>query len=460
MIENPFKKEKFSKLPEESLTELYLNKRLELPFDPKELAVFLDRENGTVDLRVLPYHHRSADTAGRNIIKEKGKGFQNIYCQFDVKGSGFLFPETFKSKKDHIQAGDLTGYPEAYIIPFSSEDPWGYNSLGLMDERMAMTTKNMSERLSKTGMRVEGIAAIFRLSQIRLEGEVVPVEAFKKKTAQGWRTQAKSAGKTKAAEYREMARDIEEQFDPVIMIRVMRSIFRLRDLRDADTPTEVRLMVEEACDNLNVEMEARGEDVRFDSSSKEGREKWLNYISACYARNIGLLHAQGLSHLFLHMGNLSLAGEVVDLDSITAYMKKKTFVGLPDEKDSWLKKFKNDPLFRETEDGCAISAMPLMKEPDVRFGLPKPMVKDMRDLCFSVRMIIKGLGKGTFHDQYHTSMLAQGMADAYVEGLGEGSICKEFGLDIERIKGAFVEIVEQVVGRGEYYAPLEMEEDV
>lgn len=459
MPEPSFRSEKFSRLPAESLTELYRNKRMELPFDPKSLVVFLDREHGAVNLRVLPYHHRSADTGTTDVIRERRKVAEHVYSQIDLKGVGFLFPESHESKKDSIRKGMLAGYPEAFLIPGSSEEPWGYNSLGLMDERMAMATMKTAEELSEAGLRVEGIAAIYRLAEIRIEGEPTSVADFKTSTAREWRRQARKMGSTKAEEYRTMAKDVEEKFDPVVMVRAMRSVFRLRDLRDAVDEEEARLMIEEACGNLNTEMRERGQPERFDASSGKGRGEWLKFISSWHARNAGLLHARGRSHLFLHMGNLSLAGEVVDLDSIAPYVKQKTFRGEPGEKESWLNKFRKDPLFHETENGCVVSAIPLMREPDPRFGLPKPIIKDIRDLCFSMRQVLKGPMKTMFSDRVNTTALAEAMTNAYADALGGGSSCAEWGLDTERLKAVFAEIASEVVGQGEYYAPIELEEE-
>lgn len=81
-------------------------------------------------------------------------------------------------------------------------------------------------------------------------------------------------------------------------------------------------------------------------------------------------------HEFLHMGDLTLAREVVDLDSVQSVVKN----GKGKEK-----LFESEPFFTRNPKGYAYinPDIGLHRLPDERFELPKCLIKDLRDACFS-----------------------------------------------------------------------------
>lgn len=458
---NPFVAERFRNLPEEGLTEIYHNPRIKLPFDPKDLALFLDRENGTVALRGLPYHHRSADLGVSTIIHEEDKKRRNVYCQFDIKGGGFVFPEFHESKKMGVEAGDLAGYPEAHLYPDSPETPWGYDALGLFDERMANGAIKRADQLSAAGMRTEGIAGVYRTDRIFLNGKEVPVKDFKHEAIERMRALAKDTKSLEEKEkYRELAQNVRDMFDPVVMIRVMRSVFRVRDFSDASLEQK-EAMLDEACRNVNYEHEALGLPERFTVKTPEGLENFLAYISRWYGRNTGIMHAEGFVHTFLHMGNLTLAGEVVDLDSVQPMLKRSVFRGKPENKAAWIEEQANESFFRETEEGCVFinPDVGLHRKPDDRFGLPKCLVKDMRDVCFSIRMMLKDDWLKERGNKQMRQRIAQQLIEGYIDGFDQRSPFEAVGVPRERIAAAFREIAAEVVRDGKKMSPIPPDEE-
>ncbi len=424
-MENPFSIEKFRNLPESGLTEVYVNKRFKLYFDPKDLALFVDRSNGNVPLRSLPYHHRSADVGISTIIHENDAKRKNVYCQFDIKGGGFLFPETHESKKMGVQAGDLAGSPEAHIFPDSPETAWGYDALGLLDERLTKNTIFNANILSAAGMRIEGIVAVYRTDTLFINGEDVSVIDFKKEAIFRFRALAVEAQTVEEKkQYREMAVNIKEEFQPVVMIRAMRSIFRLRDFKNA-TCNERDVMLKEACENVNMEMKALRRDEHFSVESEEGKKEFLRFIIHWYGKNVGLMHGVGMVHAFLHMGNLSLAGEIVDLDSVQkVIVEKKGVVRInPD-----IGRFQNM---------------------DERFGLPKCILKDMREICFSVKILLRNDFR-----QYRPEMCHE-LIDGYLLGLGESEPFERIGLSAEKCRQVFRIIAQEVVAEGHHMPPVQ-----
>lgn len=447
MPESPFRTERFAQLPPESLIEMYRNKRIKLPFDPRDLACFLDREHGELELRVLPYHHRSADFADKRkeTVREKG-GHGHVYCTFDVKGIGFLFPEGFESRKDKIPMGSLAGYPEAYIIPGSDEYSWGYNSLGLLDERAFVKTAQNADRLADAGARVETIVAAYRLGEIRLKGKPIDIKTYKKQEAASLRA-------SRDPDQRAMAQDLMENFDPMIAIRAMRSVFRLRDLSDATSQDEVNAMLEEACANLNHEAAQQDRPERFDPKTREGRERWIKFIAFWTGKNVGIMQREGLAHIFLHMGNLTLAGEVVDLDSVSSVIQRRHYQARPKDRE----RHKKEPFYHETSNGCVFihEDMGKHRTSDDRFGLPRCIIKDFRDSCFSFRQMLRGkLAQAIGGNRVVNMAVAREMVRGYLEGLENAEPLAEIGVTNARLREVFTIIAESVIGRDEHYAPI------
>ena len=449
-MENPFRVEKFSPLPPPSLEEIYRNNKIQLPFDPRDVAFFLDRAHGTVELRVQEYHHRSADLGVTTQVREKGKKHEHVYCQFDLKGLGFLFPEAHESKLHGTQVGDLAGYPEAHAFLGSRETPWGYDTLGLMDERMATFAVQQSALLTSRGMRTEAFASVMRLKQILIQGELVSVADFKRGAVAGFKQDlTEEMDKEKAREMRERIRDFEQKFQPVIALRLMRSVFRLRDLKDANE-REAPFILEEACASLNYEAQALGLEERYSVETVEDRERWLESIAEMFGKNLGIMHGSGLVHQYLHMGNLSLAGEIIDLDSVQKLVLAVPFRGKSENKDAWLEKTRaenNPSFFQETDKGCAFVNPEIggFVKPDPRFGLPKAVTKDFRDLCFSLRMIGKNMSVSVKARQ----IMAEKLVAGYVDGLGLEDSWKVIGVGRERLLEVVYEIADEVVAKGQ-----------
>lgn len=459
MEHNPFAVERFRNLPESALEETYKNPRIKFPFDAKDLGLFLDRKSGPMKLRVLDYHHRSADLGVNTIIHEKDAKRHHVYCQLDLKGSGFQFPETYESKKNGVPKGQLAHKPEAYILTGSKETPWGYEPMGLMDERSVDFTVKIADRLSVAGMRIEAVAVVYRLHRLVLDGEEVSTTDFKQQNIDRIVEIARAeTNKEKRAELVSMARDLRDNFQPVLLVRLMRSALRVRDL--SEEPEKAQDMMTEACQSLNNEAKGLELPGGYTAETKAGIDHWLQRIGMEYGKNLGILQREGLVHMFLHMGNLTLAGEVVDLDSISEVVKKKVFTGKTENKQKWLEKGDEDgpylsrPAFRETESGCLFidPAVGLHQTPDSEFGIPRCLLKDIRDMCFSLRGLLKNL-KGKYSSETR-KITAKEFIRGYVEGLGEGRAFEQIGLTKERLIEVCSKMSEELIERGMHYPPI------
>lgn len=462
-MENPFAREIFRNLPDRDVEEIYRNPDLKLPFDPKDLVMFVDRgagdtaESRSRRLRILPYHHRSADLGISTVMHERipARGTRpsahNVYVQIDIKGGGFVSPETHESKKHGLQMGELAGSPEAVLQTHSYETASGYDFLGLMDEGMAITTARRAHQLAADGMRTESVAGLYRIKSLRLHGQEVRVKDFLAQAVRDLQVladQAKELGdEEEYEEFREKIRDLkdrEQGYKPVIEVRLMRSVIRLRDLKDAD-PVLRQEMLEEACRCLNIEQQTLGAGTKFEVKTRKGRHEWLGFVVESIGKNLGILHRNGLAHLFMHMGNLTLAGEVVDLDSVQSVVREGRGQGGGQA---------SEPFFSRKNEGYAYvnPAVGQHRRPDARFGLPKCIVKDFRDACFSLRMFIKDVPELGAKDI--RAELAQKMVENYALGLGDAEPFAAIGVSSARLKQVLTEIAEEVVGRGRYYAPI------
>lgn len=415
------KKERYRPLPEHTVEELYKNEKIKLPFDPKDLVCFLDREQGTLELRTVPYHHRSADLGVTTIVKEKTTHGINVYSQFDLKGTGFVFPEEHESKRQGVMRGDMREAGEVHFFADSKETPWGYDTLGLMDERMAMKALEAIIFFSDKGLRTEGIAGIYRLKEFVSGGKTITLRNFIRQEVRGLRATAQEAASEKEKLHLlEQAKDLED-FQPVVVVRLMRSVFRLRDVLDAPTRDRAS-MIEEACDALNHEAVALDLPERFDSSITEGRKAWLERVAEHLGHGLGVIQGEGMFHGYLHMGNLTLAGEIVDMDSVESAMDMEN-------------------AFRR--------AMPEWS------GLPASAVKDMRDLCFSFRMVCKQIPEdGPAGLVIDRSAVAKAMKRGYAEGLPEKTPWDQSGFLKARLVEMFGAMVDKLVVQGKRVAPI------
>ncbi|MDF1497096.1 MAG: hypothetical protein P1P90_03470 [Patescibacteria group bacterium] len=458
-MENPFRQEYYKNIPDEKIEQVYRNPRLKLPFDPKDLVMFLDRgAEGTPEdkarrLRTIPYHHRSADLGITTPINEyfptkDGKpGVHHVYTQFDIKGSGFVHPEEHESKKHGLIAGELAGSSEAVFVPESVETPMGYDILGLLDAGMIQTTIEKSRYLAAKGMRTEAVAGVYGIDVIRMDGKDISVKEFKKEAILILQEQLKELVRgehdTEIETIKEKIKGLksEDGFRPAIEVRCMRSVLRLRDLKDA--PAELRLeLIREAVKSLNIEMQYLGLDKKFTAETAEGRKEWIEFISYWIGKDVGIMHGQGLVHLFLHMGNLTLAGEVVDLDSVEPVLRKGKGEG---------REYKDNPYYKRVGDGyvCVNVGTEEFRIPHTGYGLPVCLVKDLRDSCFSIRMLLKNMPE--LKSEVSLKVISDKITQGYLDGLGDENVFEDINITKERLSMVMKEISEKVIERNEKF---------
>lgn len=442
----------FERLPREALELLYENPNWKKAIAAEQInledsIVFL-HPDGSLELRTINQHHRSVDIPLKKPLSPTSIPTQQArtFCYFDVKGVGFIHPETHASKKDSIEAGALRDYPEAYIISGSQETPWGYDALGLFDERMALTSVKKAEELADLGMRTEELVALYRINRLFVGGKEVTVKSFitesrgrlideSKRVRERFQSLSKhlKANRTEKKQLElesalqdhqvlvEGARDITKNFQPVIGIRLMRSVFRVRDFRDASNNHEAKLILDEAMDRLNQEALAIGEEPPgFCLEQPEKRELFIRFICYWYGKNLGILQGSGRSHQFLHMGNLTLAGEIVDLDSVAKVLRtRKDRVYLAEGANN----------FRATHP---------------RFLIPNCLIKDIRDMVISIKKLLKKF-KDIGYPIPDKRVACQAFIDGFTNGFGEQEPFTGIGISGARMKDIARTIVTEAI---------------
>jgi hypothetical protein len=303
-------------------------------------------------------------------------------------------------------------------------------------------------------MRTEAVAGVYRLDELTLGGEEIETKEFKKKIRDEFKAlaaKAKADGDADlAAEYLGKAKDFMDKFEAVAVVRLMRSVLRFRDLKDAERATKLE-MVKEACRSLNIESRALDKPERFDAETPEGIRRWVDFIGFWVGKNLGILHGRGQVHMFLHMGNITLAGEIVDLDSVQSAVAKRKGTG---------KGHENEPFFNRAGENYfrANPELGLHIGPDDRFGLPKSLIKDFRDSCFSIKSILKNV-KDLAGGKLDRPALADKMVAGYLEGFGGTEPFLNIGIKREKLIETLKTVATEVVGLDRHYDPIPPDEE-
>jgi hypothetical protein len=217
-----------------------------------------------------------------------------------------------------------------------------------------------------------------------------------------------------------MATDIENNFSPALVVRCMRSVFRIRDLIDAHVAL-AKPILREVIDNLKQESIALGKSLpNFTVDSPDGLVDYTKSITEWIGHNLGILQREGLRHNYLHMGNISLAGEIVDLDSIEKVLQNSGG-GVRFAKDI-------------TSDWQNI---------DEEYKIPLVLLKDVRDSVVSCKKFIKHIKKLGYSTPSKES-LSDSFLKSWRRAMNKSEIYSPVGTSFESLNSA----VENMVYKG------------
>ena len=342
-MNSPDKGYNFSKITEKAgagaVGVIYENEDVALPFPLEDAGIFVD-PGGNEKIKTHSNHHRAA-WREQEITDKSG----NTYFVITTKGVGYLYPETYTSKKD-----DYRGHSSQKEISMhkSKEYGWGYNVLGLFDRRNLAPLIENAREMEASGMRCEKIVGAMEMKKFIINGEVNDISQLR----------LYLLAEAEEADLSEKVKADLTCFEPVQIVRLSREAMRIKDFCESGN-AEKEIMLKKTLANLNRENESAGKAERYDFNDKESIKSYLKDFFAQAGKNLAILHNEGKIMCFLNSGNITLSlAEVVDLDS----------------------------LIHLTGDKLILS--PLIT-PDMESGLPKGYVKDARDEIYALKMLLK-----------------------------------------------------------------------
>lgn len=128
----------------------------------------------------------------------------------------------------------------------------------------------------------------------------------------------------------EVVQEAFAQFEPITLVRAMKMSERIWDLPNL-SEEEMHALVLTATKLHNFDIKRREKDGSYDPelhgavidtsipTQDQVDQYILDVLPRRIGRNLGLMHKLGVAHHFLHPGNITLMGEIVDLDSPTGH---------------------------------------------------------------------------------------------------------------------------------------------
>lgn len=209
--------------------------------------------------------------------------YKNTYLWINFKGIGYMANGGFSPRKD----GTVGDY------------------MGLLSWRYAHRDQVLSDLLLPCGFRTSIVLYIVKLGRLPWkDGKLHPVEEL-------------------------VPESRKEENTPVVMVRGMRNLWRLADFCDSGS--------EERKDMLEYTLRAlKREGLEIKRSGE-----YLSWFASTLAKQLAILYEVRARHSYLTLHNITLAAEIVDLDSVSSHELIKSD-----------KKTTPDELFADVKDAC------------------------------------------------------------------------------------------------------------
>ncbi|OGF25282.1 hypothetical protein A2303_03125 [Candidatus Falkowbacteria bacterium RIFOXYB2_FULL_47_14] len=399
---------KFSNLQEKTgdkkaINIIYQNEKLKLPFKLENLSYFVDPA-GETELASHPHHHRAAWLPDTAIRDDQG----NIYFETTIKGLGYLYPESYQSKKDNFYGQDNSDI----TVQRSVEDPWGYKVLGLFDRRNVSSLIENIKKMKQAGLRCEELAGALDLKKVLLGGEPADAAFLKNYLID----------EAKKQNFPQKYLDDLKGFEPALLIRVLRDNTRIQDFCSAAI-AEKREILTDVFKRLNLENEYAKKETRYDISDPESIKKYLEDFFAQSGKNLAIMQNNGAMMTYLNSGNITLSlGEVVDLDSI---------------------------IFLNKGFSAHIT-------PDAASGIPKGFKKDIRDQIYALGKMFANAFDGLIRVD---GSLREKLTAAFLDNYGKNINSEKIGLlkiDPDKVKKVVAEFAGDMIARNRSVAPIKL----
>lgn len=202
--------------------------------------------------------------------------------------------------------------------------PSGFAIYGLQESDCLVRIITVSDLLRSHGIDTEMIVAAIEPKTLPIDGQVVPLEEFKRKLIK--KVWDANHADSETGPTRETIPDITHALDEktfFITARAMQCPERLDDLEMCETLEDHKKMLARIFTFINsAEKERQKADPTYTPKffDPESNDDYVEYLSSYLPRQLGKnfakLHGLGLVHEFPHAGNISAAGGIYDLDSV------------------------------------------------------------------------------------------------------------------------------------------------
>lgn len=269
-------------------TVIWENKKLHAPFNIEvgkpsplglmfEVAPNADRPEGLSLKTRLWFHGRSADIGAVYFNDDEG----NLYRDVDVKGAGKV---------------SVFGFPEEWNHREKSSD---HRVEGLMNKEDAMHDSEIAELFSNFGIRTHRSLAVIELHELAKSD--------------------KKTGNAITMSLDELRKNghLPENFYPVVQVRAFGTKTRLIDIKKFGA---VREEVEDTISLVSRETKESVKDI----------ESYIDWFAKTLGTNVGRMHANGYTHAYLTLHNITLDCRLVDFDSVEKRSEDDTDPEIPE----------------------------------------------------------------------------------------------------------------------------------
>ncbi len=329
----PVKEERFTKLePGRDYNFTDINPQVQNIGEIGRFMLFVNPTKGTETRKVKPPHWRTISTEDVGIIKVDARSHAaprtGYFYEVNTKGAGFLKPTA-----EGISVDD-------YDNLLAERGPGDYKVLGFVRTELLMQPKNIVQEsmwFFEKGLRAEVYWAVADLQAVPFKGEMTSVQELRNREV----IPADGKGYSQA-------------------LRVLKDNDRVAEAAEASNRRGE--VFAKAFSVFNREARDAGlEFPELDIANSEHQKIYFQEFFRRMGSNLGILIENGIFHYHLHSANITMAAEVVDIESC----------------QNW-RLFK---LAAQSE---------LYKDYD---GVKKYHIKDMRDMASSLKKLLHGADK-------------------------------------------------------------------
>ncbi len=282
------------------------------------------RDGFLQDFSRVVVHNRKKNSSPQLV---KVSPSQKRSFELDYGKKGFIFwADEYGNSYGVLQekGGNLTN-PRVVTHPNS---PSGFVFWGLQESDSIGRAVRASKVMRENGIETEAIIKITEPTHLPFDGQNVTIPEFKKKLVENVISRNKRERIFDEGFYAATQKDVMSLIPKIndmsfYITTVARQVSeRLHDLTYVTSEEELMKVMENVFTYVNARnrwmAKATGNDPKiFDATNiKNIKDYFADFLPKDIARNYAKLHNLGLKHEHPHLGNISLAGTICDVDSV------------------------------------------------------------------------------------------------------------------------------------------------